>query len=324
MATNGSQRWTVADSARALQRPQLGQRLLLHQRSRQRDRRSGRKARRSISRRWSTKFANAASGCRCSCASPHILKARVVELNEAFQRAIARVRLPARPTAASTRSRSTRTATSSNTWSKPGKPYHFGLEAGSKPELLAVMAMLEDADGADHLQRLQGRGVHRDRAPGVAARPRGHPGGREALGARAHRARSRSGPASGRASASAPACRAAAPGTGRPRAATARSSDSAARDLVEAVEYLREQRPARLLRAPPLPPRQPDLLDPRGQGRPARGRSHLRRALQAGRAAALPRRRRRPGHRLRRLADQLLVVDELHPPGVRQRHRLRR
>jgi len=27
-----------------------------------------------------------------------------------------------------------------------GRPYHFGLEAGSKPELLAVMAMLEDED----------------------------------------------------------------------------------------------------------------------------------------------------------------------------------
>ena len=25
-----------------------------------------------------------------------------------------------------------------------GEPYHFGLEAGSKPELLAVMAMVED------------------------------------------------------------------------------------------------------------------------------------------------------------------------------------
>ncbi len=42
-----------------------------------------------------------------------------------------------------------------------GKPYNFGLEAGSKPELLAVVA-LADNDDADHLQRLQGRRVHRD------------------------------------------------------------------------------------------------------------------------------------------------------------------
>ena len=45
--------------------------------------------------------------------------------------------------------------------------------------------------------------------------------------------------------------------------------------------------------------------------------------VQAGRAAQVPRRRRRPGRRLRRLADQLRVVDELHHAGVRERHRVR-
>ena len=29
---------------------------------------------------------------------------------------------------------------------KAGRPYHYGLEAGSKPELLAVMAMLDDEE----------------------------------------------------------------------------------------------------------------------------------------------------------------------------------
>ena len=48
------------------------------------------------------------------------------------------------PTGASTRSRSTRTATSSRHIAETGQPYHYGLEAGSKPELLAVMAMLDD------------------------------------------------------------------------------------------------------------------------------------------------------------------------------------
>ena len=50
-----------------------------------------------------------------------------------------------------------------------GRPYHYGLEAGSKPELLAVMAHARGPGRADHLQRLQGRGVHRDRAPRLAS-----------------------------------------------------------------------------------------------------------------------------------------------------------
>ena len=37
-----------------------------------------------------------------------------------------------------------------------GKPLRFGLEAGSKPELLAVMALAGQNPHPDHLQRLQG------------------------------------------------------------------------------------------------------------------------------------------------------------------------
>ena len=54
-----------------------------------------------------------------------------------------------------------------------GAPHDIGLEAGSKPELLIALAMLRDAGRADHLQRLQGREVHRDgaaRRSGSAAR----------------------------------------------------------------------------------------------------------------------------------------------------------
>ena len=40
-----------------------------------------------------------------------------------------------------------------------------------------------------------------------------------------------------------------------------------------------------------------------------------------GRRAQVPRRRRRPGRRLRRLADELALVHELHDAGVRQRRR---
>ena len=36
-----------------------------------------------------------------------------------------------------------------------GREFGFGVEAGSKPELLAVVAMTDSAD-ADHLQRIQG------------------------------------------------------------------------------------------------------------------------------------------------------------------------
>ena len=64
-----------------------------------------------------------------------------------------------------------------------GRPYKFGLEAGSKPELLAVLAIADNAD-ADHLQRLQGRRIHRDGDAGQEDRPQHHPGGRKV-----HRAR---------------------------------------------------------------------------------------------------------------------------------------
>ena len=44
--------------------------------------------------------------------------------------------------------------------------------------------------------------------------------------------------------------------------------------------------------------------------------------VKAGRRPGVPRRRRRPGRRLRRLADQLRVERQLHARGVRQRRRL--
>ena len=55
-----------------------------------------------------------------------------------------------------------------------GKEFGFGLEVGSKPELLAVMAMTENApERLDRLQRLQGRQLHRsgDRSPPSSAAP---------------------------------------------------------------------------------------------------------------------------------------------------------
>ncbi|HEX2643969.1 MAG TPA: biosynthetic arginine decarboxylase [Thermoanaerobaculia bacterium] len=74
-----------------------------------------------------------------------IIKARVVELNEAFNRAITeygyqglyRGVYPIKVN---------QDRYLVEHLVQYGRPYHFGLEAGSKPELLAVMAMLEDED----------------------------------------------------------------------------------------------------------------------------------------------------------------------------------
>jgi arginine decarboxylase len=74
-----------------------------------------------------------------------IIKARVVELNEAFGRAMSEygynnVYRGVYPIKVNQdRYLVERLVTY-------GRPYHFGLEAGSKPELLAVMAMLEDEE----------------------------------------------------------------------------------------------------------------------------------------------------------------------------------
>ena len=104
-----------------------------------------------------------------------------------------------------------------------GKPYHFGLEAGSKPELLAVMA-LADNETPDHLQRLQGRRVHRDGDAGPEDRPADHPGGREVHRAGADPEVQPSAWACGRRSACASSWPAAARAAGSRRAATAPSS----------------------------------------------------------------------------------------------------
>ena len=97
-----------------------------------------------------------------------ILRNRVVHLNEAFRKAIAEYGYKGAyrgvyPIKVNQHRYVVETIV------EAGKPYHYGLEAGCKPELLAVMALLDDDDGADHLQRLQGRGVHRDGAARLAS-----------------------------------------------------------------------------------------------------------------------------------------------------------
>ena len=81
-------------------------------------------------------------------------------------------------------------------------------------------------------------------------------------------------------------------------------------------------RHGRLLQAAALPPRQPDHQHPPDQSalnEAARVYVDLR---QARRGLGVSRRRRRPGRRLRRLANQLRVERQLHAAGIRQRRRL--
>ena len=165
---------------RDLRRPELGQGLLRHQQARPRHRPPGQGpgASASTSRSWSISSATAASSCRSCSASP-------------TSSATASARSP-RP--------------SSNAIDEYdyqgdyccvypikvnqqrhvveeildfGKPFDFGLEAGSKPELLAVLAVTNGDDDADHLQRLQGRRVHQDGHAGPQDRQEHHPGRRE-------------------------------------------------------------------------------------------------------------------------------------------------
>ena len=51
-----------------------------------------------------------------------------------------------------------------------GRPFNLGLEAGSKPELLVALALQENPEALDPLQRVQGPGLHRDGAAGPEAR----------------------------------------------------------------------------------------------------------------------------------------------------------
>ena len=76
---------------------------------------------------------------------PEILRGRIVELNEAFKRAIAEYGYKgAYKGVYPIKVNQDRSVVERIL--EYGRPYHHGLEAGSKPELLAVMAMLEDEE----------------------------------------------------------------------------------------------------------------------------------------------------------------------------------
>src|SRR5512141_93443 len=74
-----------------------------------------------------------------------ILKNRIVELNEAFRRAMTEYGYKGSYKGVyPIKVNQDRYVVEKIT--QTGKQYHYGLEAGSKPELLAVMAMLDDED----------------------------------------------------------------------------------------------------------------------------------------------------------------------------------
>jgi arginine decarboxylase len=74
-----------------------------------------------------------------------ILRSRIVELNEAFRRAIGEYGYSA-PYKGVYPIKVNQHRYVVEEIVKAARPYHYGLEAGSKPELLAVMAMLDDPE----------------------------------------------------------------------------------------------------------------------------------------------------------------------------------
>src|SRR4051812_21758400 len=76
---------------------------------------------------------------------PEILRGRIVELNEAFRRAIGEYGYKGMYKGVyPIKVNQDRYVV--ERMMEYGRPYHYGLEAGSKPELLAVMAMLDDEE----------------------------------------------------------------------------------------------------------------------------------------------------------------------------------
>jgi arginine decarboxylase len=74
-----------------------------------------------------------------------ILRRRVAEINEAFKTAITESGYPGEYRGVFP-IKVNQVAGVVETVLQAGRPYHYGLEAGSKPELLAVMALLEDPE----------------------------------------------------------------------------------------------------------------------------------------------------------------------------------
>ena len=165
MATSSQQRWTIADSLETYAIRHWGGRVLRHQRQGQRraSTPAGRTRPSFDLKELVDEVRRRGIGLPLLIRFTDILRHRVVHLNEAFRKAIAEHGYKGSyrgvyPIKVNQHRYVVEQIVDA------GKPYDYGLEAGSKPELLAVMALLEDPERPDHLQRLQGRGVRRDGA----------------------------------------------------------------------------------------------------------------------------------------------------------------
>ena len=201
-----------------------------------------------------------------------------------------------------------------------GKPYKFGLEAGSKPELLAVVAIADNdtpiiCNGFKDAEFIEtamlahkiGRNiipvVEKYTELGLILEVRREVGVRPQIGMRV---------------------KLAARGSGRWQSSGGFRSKFGltVTEIMRGLEELKArgmQDCLKLLHFH-LGSQITNIRIVKGALNEARARLH--RAGQARRRAAVHRRRRRPGRRLRRLADELRVEHELHAPGVRQRRRL--
>ncbi len=117
---------------------------------------------------------------------PDIVGHRIRLINEAFQKAIAEyeyagVYRGVFPVKVNQQRHLVEEVVSS------GRQWNFGLEAGSKPELLITLAAMQDVGRPHHLQRLQGLELHRDRAARAEVRQDRDRGAR-AFGRARHRA----------------------------------------------------------------------------------------------------------------------------------------
>ena len=125
---------------------------------------------------------------------------------------------------------------------------HFILvsEAGSKPELVAALAMHKDPESLIICNGYKDRGLYSHRAARVQTRQAGHHRCRKAGRARANHPRPQRKSGSSRTSAFGCACTAKARANGHRAAARTRSSVSIPTSLVAASEMLKSERPARI------------------------------------------------------------------------------
>ena len=205
-----------------------------------------------------------------------------------------------------------------------GKDYNYGLEAGSKPELMIALAMHEGANRLiicngykddDYIRlALLGRKLGKQVILVVEQlselddiiRLSAETGVKPMIGFRA-KLQTR--------------------GEGRWALSTGRQRQVRPQHRGDPVRLRKAARLAKLDPVPaagPLPHRLPGAEHHHDQERGHRGHPLLLPARQDGLPHGLPRRRRRPRHRLRRLPHQLRELDELLAGGVRARRRLQR